>query len=95
MELLVALVKFFDSHQTTSGVALVLFAVMIAGPYVLMYRLERIIRDQKRMYENNVELARQALKLAEDNQSLVIMNVTAMTQVKEKVEDCPRGGIPR
>lgn len=95
MDLLVALVRFFDGHQTFSGVLLVLLAILVAGPYVMLWRLDRVIREQREMYKNNVELVKQTLTLAQEHQQLVIMATTAITQVKEKVEDCPRGGVPK
>ncbi len=72
-----------------------LLAILVAGPYVMLWRLDRVIREQREMYKNNVELVKQTLTLAQEHQQLVIMATTAITQVKEKVEDCPRGGVPK
>jgi len=48
--------------------------------------------DQRRMYENNVELVRQVISLANDQKDLIIMNTRGFTQLIDDVRGnqfCP------
>jgi hypothetical protein len=42
--------------------------------------------EQRKMYENNVELVKQYRLLADDLKDIIIMNTTAMTKLVEKIE---------
>jgi len=95
MAFLTELLKFFNVHDTLGALVIFVFVFIVIGPYILFYRLDQIVREQREMYASNVELVKRVLTLAEEHQQLVIMNVQEMTRVREKVEDCPRGGVPK
>lgn len=74
------------------GVVLVLWFVSDRDTKKILARYKQDMTDQRRMYENNVELVRQAVDIAKNQQDVIIMNTRMMQGLVDRIESnqfCP------
>lgn len=93
-ELLPVLTSLVNILQAVSGWPFaIFFFIMIVGPWLfataLMYSFRKRFEAVVGMYESNVRLVEKYEKVAEDLQSVIIMNTQAMTRVCDRL---PQGG---
>ena len=53
---------------------------------VILAQYQKDMLEQRKMYEDNVELVKQYQSLAGDLKDIIVMNTTALTRLVEKIE---------
>ena len=76
----------------TSGLVLLLWYLSNRANQETLKQYREDMLEQRRHYENNVELVKQYLGLASDQREVVVLNIQAMTKLVESINTnqfCP------
>lgn len=74
------------------GVVLVLWFLTYRDQGRILQQYQRDMQEQRKMYENNVELVKRVLTIADEQQEIIIMNTRIQQSLVDRIESnqfCP------